>query len=263
MAWDNAVITLAGARLLQGAVEGRTITISGASGGTGLSPEAGLMALSSLEDERQQFPITRAEPVDGGSRLRISISNAGLRAGYLMQQVGIWAEGTLFAVLQDSTGVFVPAEEESPDFSVLFYAVLAVGTQAEIVVNVNPGTASIVADVVIPADGWRQEEAADEPDGGGAYPYLIDISIGGADESRFPSVAVYKSDLAIARAAGLCCTARATDSGIRLWASSRPAGDIRACVSLIADGGGGVQGGIAATDAEVEEMLDEVFGPVG
>ena len=137
MAWNDAVLTNAGAQLLQNTLDGQSIQISGASGGCGISPVASLMALTSLKEQKQTFPVTQIKPVEGRKRICISITNTDLQAAYTLQQIGVWVGDTLFAVMQDKDGIIIPAAADSPDFSILFYALLAVGNEAELTITVD------------------------------------------------------------------------------------------------------------------------------
>lgn len=149
MAYEYAVITNAGRRMLNEALV-KKVVLDNAGGGAGSVNPAQLMAQTELSDKRQTFDvlgITEADQAGGrGKKLNIHITNAGLGVAYQMRQVGIYAhlEGEnedrpeLFAILQDETGYNIPSEEELADFSVSLYATIAVGTDANIQVKTDP-----------------------------------------------------------------------------------------------------------------------------
>lgn len=156
MAWNDKAITNAGIRMLRRCLEGETLTLDYAAGGSGLAVSAAIMAQTGLVQQIQSFPLDgRLTDVEAGKRLRIAITNEGVTTGYSMQQLGIWGHvgadaPALFAILQDQDGIQIYSEAEFPDFSLDFYAVLAVDNAADIQVSVD--TSALVS------QGALQEE---------------------------------------------------------------------------------------------------------
>jgi len=136
MAWDNAVVTNAGVAMLQQVLAGETLVIDGAAGGTGTVVPSALMAQTELNEQKQSFSVVGQANVPNGKKLNIAISNCGLDTGYQMQQVGIFAHvssnpSALFAILQDETGIAIPASTDIPDFAMNFYAVINFSNESD------------------------------------------------------------------------------------------------------------------------------------
>ena len=143
MAWDNAVVTNNGVAMLQQVLAGEVLTLDWAAGGTGTVPPSSLMAQTALKEQKQNFAITGAANVPNGKKISVQITNVGLMAGYLLQQVGIWAHvgnspPVLFAILQDNTGIAIPSDSEVPDFAMNFYAVIDFSNESNFNLVVDP-----------------------------------------------------------------------------------------------------------------------------
>lgn len=143
MAWSDAVITNVGVALLAEALAGETLTIDGASGGTGTASASSLLAQTALVNQKQTFVVVELSDVDGGKKLNIQITSEDLTTGYTLNQVGIWAhvgdnDAQLFAILQDEDGINIPSESSVVDFSMNFYAIVAVSGEAEFSLTVDP-----------------------------------------------------------------------------------------------------------------------------
>ncbi len=143
MAWDNAVVTNNGVAMLQQVLAGEVLTLDWAAGGTGTVPPSSLMAQTALKEQKQNFAITGAANVPNGKKISVQITSVGLMAGYLLQQVGIWAHvgnspPVLFAILQDNTGIAIPSDSEVPDFAMNFYAVIDFSNESNFNLIVDP-----------------------------------------------------------------------------------------------------------------------------
>ena len=142
MAWNNAVVTNNGVSMLQQVLAGQTLTIDNAGGGSGTVLPATLMAQTALVSKKQIFAVVGATNVTNGKKLNILITNVGLTTGYTMQQVGIWAHvgtgpSTLFAILQDETGITISSETDLPDFALNFYAVIDFSNESSFALTVD------------------------------------------------------------------------------------------------------------------------------
>lgn len=145
MAWDDALVTNAGAKILQRSMNGETFYLDHAAGGTGTVQASALMAQVDLAAQKQIFPITKVSILPSGQKVSIQINSVGLTAGYQMQQIGIWAHvGTdapvLFAILQDQAGIAIPSKTDMPDFTMTFYAVIAVSGNVKFNLTVDTST---------------------------------------------------------------------------------------------------------------------------
>lgn len=142
MAWDSAVITNAGTELLKRCYAGEKLILDYATGGTGTVAAEAMLAQTALKEQKQQFSIVQITEVTGGQKLNIAVDNQNLTTGYAMQQLGIWAHigdgaPVLLGLLQDATGVQIPSNTEIVDFSLNFYAVLAISGDAEIQISMD------------------------------------------------------------------------------------------------------------------------------
>lgn len=167
MAWDDALVTNTGVRLLQRAMAGEVFYLDYAAGGTGTVQASALMAQNDLASRKQIFQITKVTLLPNGQKLSIQINSMGLASGYPMQQIGIWAHigndaPSLFAILQDPAGIAIPSEKDMPDFTMTFYAVLAVSGQVQFNLTVDPSTLQkiILVPGIVKGDGFGNFEPA-------------------------------------------------------------------------------------------------------
>lgn len=122
--FDNAVVTNVGKQLLAQYVQGATLVFAQAKAGTGTVSVASLMAQTALVDEKQTLSIVKKEVVTGGVRLGIQLTSYGVTTGYTLNQYGVYAnvggDNVLLAIVQDETGIAIPAFSDNPDFVVTF-----------------------------------------------------------------------------------------------------------------------------------------------
>ena len=177
----------------------------------------------------------------------------------------------------------------SDELEVTFSAPAGLVTHDDLMAVVEH-TAVLYKEITIPAEGWRK-------DGAGAYPMRLELPME-VSEYMIPELTVLPESIAGANACGLAPFAQTVKDALRLWAEKAPQEDIRAGLALlrnasgvyIGGGSGSTDGGSAAvpatkdrlgcvkvgeglrvtgdgtisvdmaSDAEVEEMLGEVFG---
>lgn len=202
----------------------------------------------------------------------------------------------LLCLIQDERGIEVPTTAENPDFLVELYAVIAIANNANIQLTVDRAAVasarylqesitavlnyhntdpkahadirSIKAELNIPAGSWTAMEADKN---GNAW--RADVPCERAAAVHTPLVFIDEAAKAVAEAAVVDQEAEALDGIVRLKAMSKPAGDITGFVVLLNHGNGSSGGGsggdstyvlmgddIFATDEEVTQALDEVFG---
>lgn len=142
MAWDSAVITNAGTELLKQCYAGEKLILDYATGGTGTVAAEAMLAQTALKEQNQQFSIVQITEVTGGQKVNVAVDNQNLTTGYAMQQLGIWAHigdgaPVLLGLLQDAAGIQIPSNTEIVDFSLNFYAVLAISGDAEIQISMD------------------------------------------------------------------------------------------------------------------------------
>ena len=143
MTWADAVVTDQGMSFKPQVLEGKGIYLDYSTGGTGTVPALSLTDQTALVNYKQNLAIVAVTDVDNGKKINIQITNQGLAAGYTLQQIGIWAHidsgaPVLFAILQDDTGIPIPAESELTDFSLNFYAILDFSNEAEFYITIDP-----------------------------------------------------------------------------------------------------------------------------
>ena len=144
--WENSAITNAGKALLASWVAGTTLTITGATGGTGTVPPEAILAQTALVNQKQTFDIIGEMPVSNGRRFQIQIT--AHNTSYTLNQIGIWAKigsgsPVLLALFQDAAGITIPAQSEMPDFVYTFYALLEMSNTGTLEVNIN--TSAVVS----------------------------------------------------------------------------------------------------------------------
>lgn len=117
--FSTNVITLQGMNAARALLAGgKKITITRAVGGESVSLEGGLPAMTALPGVNQTLSVVSLIQGNNGPELLLRIASAGLQTAYTLRQIGIYAklddeEEILFQILQDETGVSVPAESDS------------------------------------------------------------------------------------------------------------------------------------------------------
>lgn len=103
----------------------------------------------------------------------------------------------------------------------------------------SSGGAAIIKDITIPADGWDRQRGSDDEEmlGMDDFRCVVNVTVDGVTEDMFPSVALHKAALEVAKRAGLCPTVQALAGVLRFWARNIPTEDMSATVALFAPGG--------------------------
>ena len=115
---------------------------------------------------------------------------------------------------------------------------------------------TIQRDIVIPATAWMEEIA--EGGGGGVCANVVQKDV---TDEMIPIVSIFRECMSIARNCGMSTTAETVNGGVKFYAEEAPEQDIRASLLLLrASGGSGTYINNMASDEEVQEMLNEVFG---
>ena len=97
---------------------------------------------------------------------------------------------------------------------------------------------AIIKDITIPADGWDwQRESGDEETLRDDFRCVVDVAVDDVTEDMFPSVALHKAALEVAKRAGLCPTVQANAGVLRFWARNAPEADMAATVALVSPSG--------------------------
>lgn len=142
MSWMG-VITNAGQSLLdQWLVGEHTLTILGATVGSGITPAVNMRSAAALANEEDDASIVGTEENNGATKFKVQVSGAPATA-YVAHEIGIWAkldngERTLLALHQDAdTGVAIPKKADAPNFAFMLYAIHNIDNDGTLVVNID------------------------------------------------------------------------------------------------------------------------------
>lgn len=159
MSWNNSVYTTLGTAMLSEALAGKGMNFTRAVSGAGTMAAAELSNATAVTDQRQTLAIASiketGEDEDATRTIKIQITNAGLTQGYVLHQIGIYAElvgsdsDALAVILQDERGIEIPSETENDDFVMEFYAMLAISGAAQIAIAADPN--------VVATEKWVRE----------------------------------------------------------------------------------------------------------
>lgn len=148
MSWNNSVYTTLGTAMLSEALAGKGMNFTRAVSGAGTMAAAELSNATAVTDQRQTLAVASiketGEDEDATRTIKIQITNAGLTQGYVLHQIGIYAElvgsdsDALAVILQDERGIEIPSETENADFVMEFYAMLAISGAAQIAIAADP-----------------------------------------------------------------------------------------------------------------------------
>ena len=142
--WDTSYITNAGVAMLASWVEGTTMNLSAATGGTGTEQEAQIPAMTELTEEKQTARIVQVVREQG--QITIEVQFTGAANAYTLNQVGIWAKlgaGTdeLICVYQDADGIAIPKLSTAQEFLYTLYCIIAVSNSGELTITVDTSAA--------------------------------------------------------------------------------------------------------------------------
>lgn len=146
MGWNNSVVTKTGIDMLNESLAGYALMISHAAGGAGVLDPSELETAVDAVDRRQTFAVPSIEDFEGGKKIRIQITNRDVTEKYVLHQIATFAkldyqeDASLLFIMQDDRGVEIPTWEESPDFLLEIYAIIAISNEANIQVSVNAST---------------------------------------------------------------------------------------------------------------------------
>ena len=118
----------------------------------------------------------------------------------------------------------------------------------------SSGGAAIIKDITIPADGWDWQRESGDEETLDDFRCVVDVAVDDATEDMFPSVALHKAALEIAKRAGLCPTVQALAGVLRFWAKRVPAADMTASVLLISPKSTGSLDGSDTDEAETTSL---------
>ncbi len=148
MSWSQTAYTQAGAELLAETLVGRVLTITRADAGTGLYDESDLPNVSALANVKLDLgllSITDVTDGDGaGKKVGVQILNEGVTSTLELHQIGVYGvldsdpdTEVLLFILQDERGIEIPSEEDTADFELDVYAVIAISNTAQISLSID------------------------------------------------------------------------------------------------------------------------------
>ena len=150
MANWTGVITNAGNDVLSEWVNEKTLNFDSAAAGQGTVATAGMLAQTTLVNQKQIASIIGADRVSTGIRLKIRITAP--QTAYTLNQYGVWASvtggsSTMIALFQHEDGIPIPSATESPDFVYTFYALISTSNTGEWTVNIDTSALVTLDDV--------------------------------------------------------------------------------------------------------------------
>lgn len=282
MGWNNSVVTSNGIALLNESLAGHTLTITGAVGGAGTLDPTELMSTADVTERKQTLKLLGIEDCDVGKKVKIQIGNTGITEKYILHQVGVFAklnyqeEESLLFIMQDERGVEIPTAEENPDFLFEMYAIIAISNDANIKCNLST---SAVVSVGLLMEGLNAvggikidmefsilpEEWVEDPEPKNGYALYCNLQNEKITDEMVPMVTLDEDCLYTAAKSGLCSTATTKSGYLRLKCMEKPEDRVYGVCNFMTKSGNvdftvQMTGNSVATDEEVKEVIDEVFG---
>lgn len=142
--FDTSYITNAGVAMLANWLEGTTLNLSAATGGTGTTQEAQIPAMTQLVNQKQTASIVQVQRESG--KITIEVQFKGASDAYTLNQVGIWAKlgsgtDTLISVYQDADGIAIPKLSTAQEFIYTLYCIIEVSNSGNLTVTVDTSAA--------------------------------------------------------------------------------------------------------------------------
>lgn len=283
-------ITVQGRNFLAKQVAGEQLNISRVMVGSGIVPEdTNLVYLTDLVQPVAQatstYPIAEKDTVSFIVEYRNDL-NGGLKEGFWLREFGVFARDG-----EDEILIYYATLGDFPQFVIAYrdgvvdirrypvtlkisdkidikleYPALAFVTEEKLRELLEKEAipyleriiknSTIQRDIMIPATAWMEEIA--EGGGGGV---CANVEQKDVTDEMIPIVSIFRECMSIARNCGMSTTAETVSGGVKFYAEKAPEQDIRASLLLLrASGGSGTYINNMASDEEVQEMLNEVFG---
>ena len=153
MAWNEAVITNDGIKLLSECVSDGNVIITRAEGGEQYSDPLSLITQKEISVPRHLLNIAYIRTDKGSITVNVRIQNSSVETPYSIKQIGLFAksnkseEEILFALIQDKDGEVIPTVEENPEYLSEFDFVIPVSNTENISINVTPNTFATLDDI--------------------------------------------------------------------------------------------------------------------
>ncbi len=145
--WDYSVVTNAGKAILEQWAAGGTLTVDGATAGTGVVDVTTLRTQTALLNQKQTLTIKSYREEETGVNYKVNFTAAD--AAYTCNQIGIFGHigsgtSTLIALYQDADGIAIPSAAEMANFSYAFYAIVKGNNESgTLVVETRTGTVEV------------------------------------------------------------------------------------------------------------------------
>lgn len=278
MSYYGGTITVKGRNLITSLLAGETLEFTRIVVGSGAMPEG----VEPIDMEALVTPVAEAVstiPVVENGEMFLTVEyrndlNGGLKEGFWLSEFGIFAKTAnsdevllYYATLGDSPQPVNAYKDNRIDIR-RYPVTIALEIDANVQVSYNPGSfitaaeaqeliggmvseamgavgSAVITSIVIPAEGWTWQEYDDQEalEWMDEYRLVLDVACTEAKASHFPSVALDRSALSVAKYAGLCPTIEAKDGILRFWAKNEPEQDMNATVALLSASTGGSGGG--------------------
>lgn len=214
-------------------------------------------------------------PVNGECQVTVQINSSDVEKGFFATGILLYAqdpdEGEIpytYLMLENGPEWIRPSSSVVGKLAT-FDIIAAVGDLDTVTATIDSDTivtktvvekmiaeSMVQRDIVIPATTWIEEIA--EGGGGGV---CANVEQKDVTDEMIPIVSIFRECMSIARNCGMSTTAETVNGGVKFYAEKAPEQDISASLLLLrASGGSGTYINNMASDEEVQEMLNEVFG---
>ncbi len=283
------VITVAGRKLLAKRIAGEELEITRVMVGSGDVPEDTSPVyftdlIQPMAQATSTLPVAKDNTVSFIVEYRSDL-NGGLKQGFWIKEFGVFARDEeneillYYATLGDFPQYVTAFQNGAVDIRrypvtiaiadgvdvTLAYPALAFVTEEKLRELLEKEAipyleriiknSTIQSNIVIPATAWMEEIA--EGGGGGV---CANVEQKDVTDEMIPIVSIFRECMSVARNCGMSTTAETVNGGVKFYAEKTPEQDISASLLLRASGGSGTYINNMASDEEVQEMLNEVFG---
>lgn len=214
-------------------------------------------------------------PVNGECQVTVQINSSDVEKGFFVTGILLYAqdpdEGEIpytYLMLENGPEWIRPSSSVVGKLAT-FEIIAAVGDVDTVTATIDSDTivtktvvekmiaeSMVQRDIVIPTTAWTEEIA--EGGGGGVCANVVQKDVTG---EMIPIVSIFRECMSIARNCGMSTTVETVSGGVKFYAEKVPEQDISASLLLLrASGGSGTYINNMASDEEVQEMLNEVFG---
>lgn len=214
-------------------------------------------------------------PVNGECQVTVQINSSDVEKGFFVTGILLYAqdpdEGEIpytYLMLENGPEWIRPSSSVVGKLAT-FEIIAAVGDVDTVTATIDSDTivtktvvekmiaeSMVQRDIVIPTTAWMEEIA--EGGGGGVCANVVQKDV---TDEMIPIVSIFRECMSVTRNCGMSTTAETVNGAVKFYAEKAPEQDIGASLLLLrASGGSGTYINNMASDEEVQEMLNEVFG---